>query len=79
MALYEYHCPENGRTVEVRHGMNERVDTWGELCARTGRDPGATPADAPVERLMSTASVGSPGGAAPPVGGCGTGCACVPN
>ena len=79
MALYEYRCRDNGRTVEVRHGMDDRVATWGELCERTGRDPGDTPRSAPVERLMSAAAVAGGPGAGPPAGGCGTGCACVPN
>lgn len=79
MALYEYHCGDNGRTLEVRHGMDERVDTWGDLCALAGADPGDTPEAARVERLMSAASVGAGLAAGPPMGGCGSGCACVPN
>lgn len=33
--------------------MSESVSTWGELCERAQRDPGDTPADAPVERLIA--------------------------
>lgn len=77
MPYYEYHCSANGRTVEVRHGMSEHLETWGELCERAAVEPGDTPAGAPVSRLMSApAAVG--GGApdaTPP--SCGPGCACA--
>ncbi len=78
MPTYDYRCEANGRVVEVRHGMNETVATWGELCERAGIDPGDTPLDAPVRRLISggyvvsSASLGNPAPAcdAP---GCGMG------
>ncbi len=84
MPYYEYRCAANGRTVEVRHAMSERLETWGEVAAAAGISAGDTPADAPVERLMSMASVGhgaGPGagadsGPAPSFGGCGPGCRC---
>ena len=84
MPYYEYRCAANGRTVEVRHAMSERMETWGEVAAAAGLERGETPPDAPVERLMSAASVGSAAGhpesAAGPgagFGGCGPGCACA--
>ncbi len=82
MPYYEYRCAANGRTVEVRHTMGERMETWGEVVAAAGVEAGDTPSDAPVERLMSLASVGSSGGregssAGPGFGGCGPGCACA--
>lgn len=79
MPYYEYRCAANDRTLEVRHGMDERLTTWGELAHRAGAPPGDTPADAPVERLMS-APVPMPGsgGDDPGFQGCGSGCACVP-
>ena len=52
MALYDYYCEANDRTVEVRHGMSESVKTWGELCEMAGIDAGDTPADAPLRKLM---------------------------
>jgi hypothetical protein len=79
MPFYEYRCASNGRTVEVRHRMDECLSTWGELVERAGVEVGGTSPQAPVERLMSApvpitgASGGDPGFA-----GCGTGCACVP-
>lgn len=78
MPYYEYHCETNGQTVEVRHGMNEHVDTWGQAAEMAGVELGDTPATAPVARLMSVTAPtpnGTPGG----FQGCGTGCACAPN
>lgn len=83
MPYYEYRCTANGRTVEVRHAMHERLETWGALAGAAGIEPGETPADAPVERLMSVATVGTPGASGAPgpagagFGGCGAGCACA--
>lgn len=85
MPYYEYRCDANGRTVEVRHGMNERLETWGEVAAAAGLAAGDTPADAPVERLMSVAAVGTGTGSGPGAGpgpssgfgGCGPGCGCA--
>jgi len=80
MAIYEYRCEANGRTVEVRHGMSEEIRTWGELARRAGVEPGDTPAGAPVERLMSAGVPLTGGGpsakgsaSGPP---CGSACAC---
>ena len=83
MPYYEYRCTANGRTLEVRHPMDERLETWGEVAVAAGVELGDTPADAPVERLMSAAMVGSSGHehshAAPDAGfsACGPGCACA--
>lgn len=55
MPLYDYYCQENGRTVEVRHGMSETVETWGDLCARAGIEPDGTPASARVLRKLTAA------------------------
>jgi hypothetical protein len=80
MPFYEYRCGANGRTLEVRHAMATLLETWGELSEAAGADPGDTPLDTPVERLMSVPVplTGSTEGAADPgFGGCGAGCACV--
>lgn len=53
MPMYDYRCEANNRVVEVRHCMSESMSTWGELCAKARIDPGDTPADAPVERLIA--------------------------
>ena len=79
MPYYEYHCPANGRTVEIRHGMSERIDSWGALAERAGIDTADVPADAPVERLMSApVPLANDSGTGPGFAGCGTGCACAP-
>ena len=62
MPVYEYHCPANDCQVEVYHGMNETVATWGELCQLAGLEPGDTPADSPVERLLYPVGVNTPRG-----------------
>lgn len=86
MPYYEYRCDGNGRTVEVRHGMNEQLERWDQVAAAAGIEVGDTPADAPVERLMSVAAVGTGSSASgsgagpgfsPGFGGCGAGCGCA--
>ncbi len=78
MPYYEYHCGTNGQTLEVRHGMDEQLATWGDLVDRAGADPGSTPTDVPVERLMSAPVPLT--GSAKDTGfvGCGQSCACAP-
>jgi len=76
MITYQYHCPTNQQTLEVQHSMRESLRTWGEVCARAGQNLGNTPADAPVERLISGglhASVAggtSPSSSLLPMAGC---------
>ena len=53
MLRYDYFCPANQRTVEVRHSMNDDVADWADLCRRAEIDLGDTPPDSPVERLIS--------------------------
>ena len=60
MPRYDYRCETNGRVVEVTHGMNERLATWGEVCARSGEDVGDTPADAAVEKVIHAPALGFP-------------------
>ena len=78
MPYYEYRCGANGRTLEVRHGMEEMVSTWGELVARAGTDPDGTPPESPVERLMSAPVPLTGTGGDADFQGCGSGCACAP-
>lgn len=53
MPKYDYLCESNGQVIEVSHSMQERIATWGELCSRAGVAAGATPADAPVKKLIT--------------------------
>ncbi len=59
MPTYEYLCEENGRVLEVRHKMAERLETWGELAARAGISPGRTAPGAPVRKLISAGFIGA--------------------
>jgi len=84
MPTYDYLCPENGKTVEISHHMAETLSTWGDLCVRAGIEPGDTPADSPIRKvitggaaILGTAS--SDSGPAPGMSGgacCGGGCGC---
>ena len=78
MPLYDYHCPANARTVEVRHGMNEVLSNWGELAAAARIDPGDTPPEAEVRRLIHGGSLllGNSRGEAGPPATCGPRCGC---
>jgi len=83
MPRYDYHCPANGRTVEVSHPMSETLGTWGELCERAGVDPGNTPPSAeiarPVNRTVGVLAGAGGGSEAMPEGPCGPGgCPCFP-
>jgi len=57
MPTYDYHCPANGRVIEVSHKMAETVVTWGELCRRAGTPLDGTPGKAKVERLITGGNV----------------------
>ncbi len=67
MPTYEYLCEANGRVLEVRHKMAEKLTTWGELCVQAGISPGRTDPHAPVSKLMSAGFIGtgSAGASAP--------------
>ena len=53
MPSYDYRCAANDQVVEVRHSMNEKLTTGGEVCTKAGIEPGNTPAESPVVRLIS--------------------------
>jgi hypothetical protein len=55
MPRYDYHCDANGKTIEVIHSINERMTTWGELCARSGLEPGDTDLAAAVRKVITIA------------------------
>ena len=61
MPSYDYRCAANERIVEVRHGVSEKLQTWGELCAKAGIEPGDTPTDSPVDRLITGGGIVSSG------------------
>lgn len=57
MPMYDYHCAANDRTLQVTHRISEEVNTWGDICALTGEDPGDTPLDSPVEKVHLAANL----------------------
>ncbi len=62
MPTYTYYCPANDRTVEVRHGMDHRIESWGELCYAAQIELGDTDVLAPVEKRMSPPAIAVPPG-----------------
>lgn len=62
MPVYAYHCADNGRTVEVVHGMTEDLTTWAEVCERAGIELGETAAEAEVERILFAPTLAMPAG-----------------
>lgn len=79
MPTYDYRCEANDRVVEVRHGMNEKLSTWGQVCEKAGLGLDGTAADAPVHRIITGGSVVSSSALSNPeapacgAGGCGGG------
>ena len=57
MPTYDYRCEHNNQVVEVKHGMNESISTWGELCQLTGLNPEDIPMETPVKRLATGGNV----------------------
>lgn len=79
MPTYDYFCEQNARTVSIQHSMKEKVLNWGELCQRAGLEPGSTPADAAVERIISggiALPIASPAPSLPMAGCCGKPSSC---
>ncbi len=78
MPTYDYLCEANGQVIEVRHRMNDTIETWRQLCEHAGIDLGETAPDAPVKKLanggqiVSKSNLGS--GEAPPCETTGTCC-----
>jgi len=60
MPTYEYFCAANDERVEALHRIDEKVETWGQLCRVADRPLGATPADAPVVKLISAPGLAFP-------------------
>ncbi|MGR9107117.1 MAG: zinc ribbon domain-containing protein [Gammaproteobacteria bacterium] len=57
MPTYDYRCDTTGEVFEVKHRMQEVLKTWGELCERTGIDPGDVAPDSSVTRLATGGQV----------------------
>lgn len=57
MPVYDYFCPENGRTVQVRHPSDRRLEFWGEVCFAAQTPMGDTDFLSPVERLVGAPAI----------------------
>lgn len=62
MPCYDYFCEANGQTVEVRHGMNKKLECWGEVCYAGQVDMGDTDFEAPVRLVLSAPGIALPTG-----------------
>jgi len=54
MPRYDYRCDDNGKTIEVVHGIALELKNWGELCELAMIEIGDTPADASVRKVITT-------------------------
>jgi predicted nucleic acid-binding Zn ribbon protein len=62
MPRYDYYCEANGQTVEVRHGMDVVLKTWGEVCYAGQIPLGETEFLAPVRKVLSAPGISLPTG-----------------
>jgi len=53
MPFYDYYCEANEKTVEVLHRISICFKTWGEVCEKAKIDPGDTPKNSPVIKMIS--------------------------
>ncbi len=60
MPNYDYYCESNGETVEVRHPIDVKLSTWGELCFVAQHPLGDTDPLASVRRLIRPAGLAFP-------------------
>ena len=60
MPFYDYFCPDNGKTVEVKHEMNKKIATWGELCKLADIPLGKTASKAKVQKIISAPLIQTP-------------------
>jgi hypothetical protein len=73
MPTYDYVCEANGRRVEVSHKMSEVIRSWGELCELARIEPGDTPREAAVKKLISGGAIIASSALSNPEPSCGTG------
>jgi hypothetical protein len=76
MPTYDYFCEANGRKVEVRHRISDKLSNWGQLCELAHLDPGDTPTDSPVQRLISGGAYISSSSLSNPEPACASGACC---
>jgi len=57
MPLYDYYCPANGQTVQVKHPADVRLTFWAELCYAAQIPLGDTDPEAPVDKRPGAPTV----------------------
>jgi predicted nucleic acid-binding Zn ribbon protein len=62
MPVYVYLCEENGQTVEVRHGLDRDLGTWGEVCYAAQIPLGNTDFLASVRKVLTPPGIAVPKG-----------------
>jgi hypothetical protein len=55
MPRYDYYCAANDTVVEVVHPLREKLQTWGQVCERSGHALGEVDASTEVSRIITTA------------------------
>lgn len=55
MPRYDYYCAANDTVIEVVHPLREKLQSWGQVCERSGHGLGGVPASTPVRRIITTA------------------------
>ncbi len=76
MPTYDYICETSGARLEVKHKMDQRVETWGELCRLADVPLGDTPEDAKVKRVIGAAALVSRASLTNPEPACAKGGCC---
>ncbi len=76
MPTYDYFCESNGVRLEVRHKMDETVATWSDLCRLAGIEPGDTPLQSPVKKLITAAALVNRSALSNPEPACASGGCC---
>jgi hypothetical protein len=51
MPQYQYHCPDNKKTVVIRHCRKSPIQTWGLLCRKARLPLGKTPSETQVSQV----------------------------
>ena len=55
MPRYDYYCAANDTVIEVVHPLREKLQSWGQVCERSGHGLGGVPANTQVRRIITTA------------------------
>jgi hypothetical protein len=62
MPNYDYLCEDNDQTIEVNHGINDKLKTWGEVCFTSQIPLGKTDPLAPVRLVIRPIAISFPTG-----------------